>query len=172
MKEKEFDKIAENLDDLVKEGLGIFAKYRELILAYKAEYLKFLLHNEPRTILDFGCGVGLQIPYFKEYLPNAKIYGCDVSGKSIMAAQKKYSDCDLSVIDNVGDLEQYKGKIDCVFISAVLHHIPPEEHEYRKGICKYSIFVFFPWRNRFFIGIERILGWLPLGAQYIVVVKK
>jgi hypothetical protein len=27
---------------------------------------------------------------------------------------------------------------------------------------------FFPWRNTFFTGIEHILFWLPLGAQYCV----
>jgi hypothetical protein len=31
---------------------------------------------------------------------------------------------------------------------------------------------FFPWRNTFFITVEHILYWLPLGAQYYVAAKK
>ena len=225
----EFDEMAENLDDLVKEGLGAFAKYRETMVEYKAEYLKYLLPYEPKAILDFGCGSGLSTPYLVKYFPCAKIYGCDVSGNSINEAGKKHPDCSFSIIKNCEDLEQYRGTIDCVFISCVLHHIHPDEHEkWMRGIqnilerenylvifemnmlnplsrnfvkktpvdrnaimlkpsyCQKLIkktfrdlsFVkirysyFFPWRNKFLVGLERCLAWFPLGAQYIVVAKK
>jgi 2-polyprenyl-3-methyl-5-hydroxy-6-metoxy-1,4-benzoquinol methylase len=125
----EFDEMSENLDDLLKEGLGIFAKFRESMKEYKAEYLKYLLPTEPKAILDFGCGSGLYTPYLKKYFPNTMIYGCDISSKSIEVAKGKYPEYQFSVISSVDDLVQYKGIIDCVFINCVLHHMPPTEHE-------------------------------------------
>jgi ubiquinone/menaquinone biosynthesis C-methylase UbiE len=127
-KEAEFDEMAENLDDLLKDGLGIFAWMRESILDYKGEYLKYLLPENPKAILDYGCGPGLYVKYFKKYFPESKIYGCDISGKSVDAARKRHPDCDFSVISNVSDLDIFKNKIDCVFVNCVLHHIPHSEH--------------------------------------------
>ena len=223
----EFDEMSENLDDLLKEGLGIFAKFRESMIEYKAEYLKYLLPTEPKTILDYGCGAGLYTPYLKKHFPHTMIYGCDVSSKSIEVAKRKYPEYEFSTISHVDDLEKYKEIIDCVFINCVLHHIPPMEHEkyitgiynnMRKGAyliifemnminplvknfvnktpidknatmlkssyCKNTVekcfmgevklrySYFFPWRNKFLVGIEHKLGFLPLGAQYYIVAKK
>ena len=133
----EFDEMSNSLDDLLKEGLGIFAKFRETMIEYKAEYLKYLIPAVPNTILDFGCGSGLYIPYLKKYFPNSNIFGCDVSSKSIEAARLKYPDCEFSIINRVEDLDQYKEKMDIIFINCVLHHIPPIEHqEWITGIYK------------------------------------
>jgi ubiquinone/menaquinone biosynthesis C-methylase UbiE len=125
----EFDEMAENLDDLAKADLGIFAWMRESILDYKGEYLKYLLPENTKTILDYGCGSGLYVNSLRKYFPKLKIYGCDVSGKSIEVAKKKHPDCEFFTISNVSDLNIFKDKVDCVFINCVLHHIPHSEHK-------------------------------------------
>jgi trans-aconitate methyltransferase len=191
--------------------------------------------------LDFGCGIGANIPYLRDIYKNTKLFGCDVSPKSIEIAKKNYPYCEFNVIKSINDLQIYSN-IDCIFISTVLHHIPQDEHEnwikylsnlLSKGekltgggyivifehnmknpitksivkksegdknatmlnpkYCKqllqnnfYNIKIkdkeimlkknnlklrytyFFPWRNIFFIFIERCLFWLPFGAQYYV----
>jgi trans-aconitate methyltransferase len=125
----EFDACADNYYDKTIEELGEFGKYRDTALIYKAQLLKYILKDEPRAILDFGCGIGLNIPYLHTYFKNTALYGCDVSSKSIEIARKKYPYGTFNVINNVEDLQIYN-TIDCVFISTVLHHIPEEEHEY------------------------------------------
>jgi ubiquinone/menaquinone biosynthesis C-methylase UbiE len=176
--------------------------------------------------LDFGCGIGRNILYFKEFFPHARIYGCDISAESIKKASLDFPDCHFTTIETTEDLQVYNDSIDCVFISTVLHHIPHQEHHawikalhnimkingsivifemnmynplarrfvykcpfdanavmLKPSYCKKlvaDIFgnadlaytFFFPWRTKFFVTIEHLLSWLPLGAQYYVAAKK
>jgi trans-aconitate methyltransferase len=122
----EFNEIADSYSDIRKNVLG---KYSDTAFIYKTQLLKHILLNEPKSILDFGCGIGLNIPYLHDLFENTKLFGCDVSPKSIEIAKKNYPYCDFNVTKNTTDLQIYKN-IDCVFISTVLHHIPQTEHEY------------------------------------------
>ena len=125
----EFDNFANNYQDEAVSSLGIFGKYRNSSLSYKSEYLKHILPYEPKGILDFGCGIGLNIPYLRKNFPNTKLFGCDISQESIKIAVSKNHFCDFNVITMVENLEYYKNKIDVIFISGVFHHIPYPEHE-------------------------------------------
>jgi trans-aconitate methyltransferase len=125
----EFDAIANNYNNEIVENLGSFGKFRQSMLSYKSQYLKYLLPKEPQGLLDFGCGIGMNIPYLREYFPNTNLYGCDISKESIRLAGENIHDCKFDVLETPNDLEIYKGKIDCILISVVLHHIPYSEHE-------------------------------------------
>jgi trans-aconitate methyltransferase len=125
----EFDSISTDYNAVIVKCMGKFGKYRDTAFVYKAQYLKHLLRNEPRSILDFGCGVGSFIPYLRENFKNTKLYGCDVSSESIKIAKANHSYCDFKVIQNIPDLQAYE-KIDCIIINTVLHHIPQNEHAY------------------------------------------
>ncbi|MDR2578526.1 MAG: class I SAM-dependent methyltransferase, partial [Chitinispirillales bacterium] len=235
----EFDKVAHVYNEDTVEALGKFGKYRDTAFTYKCQYLKSILPKEPAGILDFGCGVGSNVPYLKKYFPNAKLFGCDVSPESIKIARANYEYCDFRAICVPNDLSCYKGKVDVVFVSTVFHHIPPAEHEKwldglysimksgdylvifehnvknpitakvvknpidedavmldakycaqlvksrfhgtsiknkvirtGGGNVKLRYTYFFPWRNRLFTEIERLLYFIPLGAQYCVHARK
>lgn len=124
----EFDSLANDYHDNTIKELGKYGKYRDSALLYKSQYVKHTLKNEPKTILDFGCGIGSNIPYLKEFFTNSKLLACDVSSESIKIAEKNYPYCNFQTIKSIEDLKQYKN-IDCIFASTVFHHIPPEEHE-------------------------------------------
>jgi trans-aconitate methyltransferase len=128
-KEAEFDKFADDYNETLVKELGKFGKYRNTAFIYKAQLLKHILEHEPKSILDFGCGIGSNIPYLRACFENTKLYGCDISPKSIEAAKENYPYCEFTVINKVDDLEIYKN-IDCIFINTVMHHIPQNEHEY------------------------------------------
>lgn len=125
----EFDEISKNYNDEVVVNMGGFGKYRDTTLFYKSQYLEYLLPETPKAILDFGCGIGMNIPYLKEYFPSTELFGCDISNKSILLAQENIKYCKFDTITTVEKLSIYENKIDCVFISTVLHHIPFDEHE-------------------------------------------
>ncbi|MDR2097029.1 MAG: methyltransferase domain-containing protein [Spirochaetaceae bacterium] len=125
----EFDDFAVGFNESLIEHLGVFAKFRQSMLYYKMQYIKYFLPETPSAILDYGCGIGLNAPYLREYFPDAELFGCDVSGKSISLAKENFKSCTFNTIIDVNDLKIYKNKIDCVFISCVLHHIPFNEHE-------------------------------------------
>ena len=125
----EFDSIAKKYNEEIVENLGSFGKFRDAMLFYKSQYLEYLLPETPKAILDYGCGIGMNIPYLGEYFPNTELFGCDISKESISLARENVQGCTFDTIETVEDLNIYKNKIDCVFISTVLHHIPFEEHE-------------------------------------------
>jgi trans-aconitate methyltransferase len=124
----EFDKVAGTFENDIGDNLGFFSKYRESMIQYKSEYLKYLLPVIPNNILEFGCGIGTNVRFLKQYFPTSQIYGCDISAESIRLASEKYTDCHFSVIQKTEDLQIYTDKIDCIFISCVLHHIPFDQH--------------------------------------------
>ena len=247
-KPAEFDGFAERYRDERAGDLGKFAKYGGSAFLYKAQFLKKLFKKEPRSILDFGCGVGGNIPYLRDHFKNARLFGCDISSKSVEIAEKDYEYCQFDVVEDVGGLKIYKEGIDCVFISTVMHHIPPNEHKswidglhgilsddagligggggvicvfehnmnnpvtksvvtnavvdrdatmlsapyckrlLQNAFCRAKIdgkelklardrvklkyTYFFPWRNPLFTGMERLLHWVPFGAQYCVYAEK
>jgi ubiquinone/menaquinone biosynthesis C-methylase UbiE len=123
-----FDKVGSSLDDNVRNALGIFAKYRNITITYKGEYLKRLFPVPPTEILDFGCGIGLYEPHLKQVFPNAEVHGCDLSTVCVNVAKQNYTDCYFDAVRKPAELKIYKDKIDCVFINCVLHHIPFAEH--------------------------------------------
>ena len=125
----EFDKIAKSYYGESVKDLGKLGKYRDTAFLYKIQLIKKILKNEPKSILDFGCGIGLNIPYLHTYFEDTKLYGCDVSSESIEIARRNFPYCNFNVINNINDLQKYRN-IDCVLISTVLHHIPQNEHKY------------------------------------------
>ncbi|MDR0685035.1 MAG: class I SAM-dependent methyltransferase [Spirochaetaceae bacterium] len=125
----EFDKLAENYNEITLKYLGKLDKFRDTAFIYKTNYLEYLFNNEPKTILDFGCGIGSLIPYLHNAFKNTKLYGCDISPESIRVARHNYPYCDFKILKDVNDLQNYE-EIDCIIINTVLHHIPQNEHEY------------------------------------------
>lgn len=125
----EFDIIVDDYEQIIINDLGILGKYAYSGIISKVTNLRHFLKYEPKSILDFGCGNGMLIPLLNKFFKNTKLYGCDVSSKSIEIAKQRYSYCDFRTIENAGDLKYYE-KIDCIFVNSVLHHIPQNEHEY------------------------------------------
>lgn len=79
--------------------------------------------------MDFGCGTGRSLSYFKYYFKNVKnFYGCDVSSESIKIASKIMPEAHLFVNESI---EAYKkffrggSAYDLVFMACVLHHMEP-----------------------------------------------
>lgn len=74
-------------------------------------------------ILDVGCGGGYLTECFPFYFPNAKIYGCDVSGKAIHYA-KKYGTKKVSYKTMKKKLPYPSNYFDAITCLDVLEHIP------------------------------------------------
>jgi len=127
--EAEFDRFAEEYDILQKENLGVFGKDLSLFSRYKVKLLRSQLNITPKTILEFGCGVGRNIPHLKTFFPHATLMGCDTSQKSLNLASEHNPEASYSIISKSSDLEAiYPEGADLILITCVLHHIPSEEH--------------------------------------------
>jgi len=128
----DFDQYSARYEELLEDVIGITGVSGDYFNEYKIKELKENLADfEPRTILDFGCGIGKSIFYMDKYFPSAYISGVDVSKKSIEKAAKS----DFAKSERI-ELKSYDGiklpyqdeTFEVVFTSMVFHHISFELH--------------------------------------------
>ncbi len=75
-------------------------------------------------MLDLGCGVGRILEQLQHALPQARLYGTDVSEKSLEAAAARGIRAQLTAYDGAR-LTYPDNHFEAVLISMVLHHIAP-----------------------------------------------
>ena len=116
----EFDKFAENYHESLRKSLAVTRTSDE----YQAEYKVRLLKNRlaqgvsSLNVLDFGCGVGLSLPYLLEQFSGSKIFATDVSEVSLDMVRARFPQVTI-----VGSALNTIEKFDLIFMSTVLHHI-------------------------------------------------
>ncbi len=65
------------------------------------DIINSLTKQNPKSILDAGCGIGY-IPYrLYQAFPDAKILGADISKEAILAASKKYKNIPFAVASSI-----------------------------------------------------------------------
>ena len=116
----EFDKFAENYHESLRKTLAVTRTSDE----YQAEYKVRLLKNHLSqggsglTVLDFGCGVGLSLPYLLEQFSGSKIFATDVSEVSLDIVRAQFPK--VTIVDSALNAVE---KFDIIFMSTVLHHV-------------------------------------------------
>lgn len=120
----DFDKHAESYETQLTEDLKFFGEESKYFAEYKVRIVKECLKNIPVNILEYGCGIGMNLQFLVHYFPHSKIYGCDISAKSIEVASKNNSSVNFFLLEDT-EIEKNKDKYDILFISNVFHHIEP-----------------------------------------------
>ena len=116
----EFDNFAENYNESLRKSLALTRTSDK----YQAEYKVRLLKNQllrgttQLRILDFGCGVGLSLPYLLEQFSDSKIFATDVSEVSLNIVRAEMPQ--VTIVDSPLNAVE---KFDIIFVSTVLHHI-------------------------------------------------
>ncbi len=124
MKRTDFDEFAHTYDEVLAQSLNRFGSDLGYYRRYKVDLAKTLARGPVSRVLEYGCGAGVNLRLLSEAFPQAEISGCDVSPESVRVAAAKHPDCrlfDLSA-DATPD-----GLFDLIFISNVLHHVPPAD---------------------------------------------
>ena len=98
-----------------------------------AQYLKFKnertqpavdlamrIKNNPKTIVDIGCGPGNSTKVLRDIFTDANILGIDNSPNMIEKAKSEHSDIDFDLCDALS----LDGKYDLLFSNACLQWIP------------------------------------------------
>lgn len=81
----------------------------------------------PRSILDYGCGVGAWLGVLAHTFPDARLHGVDISEVAIGKARKKYPDYRLECFD--GTTTPFADEqFDLVFSYHVLEHVDDVEN--------------------------------------------
>ena len=151
MNSHEFDKFADEYSTSLRasiemsgEGPAYFAEYkvRDVVDVTRQRGLRV------RTVLDFGCGIGGATPYFSKLIPDAKLFGADVSKKSLDIARERCGTLATYCEFDGRKLPFSDGEFDVVFAACVFHHIPESEHvrllsEIRRVLSPVGVFLIF-----------------------------
>lgn len=119
-----FDSFAGSYEAALDKTLGAAGVNATGVARYRIRYLRQRLQLLPRSILDFGCGVGLAIPFMLDAFPSSRIVGADVSSDSIERARAEHDSDRVSFCrtTEIGERE-----FDLGYAQGVFHHIPPDE---------------------------------------------
>lgn len=123
---KSYLDMMENLSEKVGYSVEYFTEYKvlDLIKEHKNSTLK---NKNDLKILNYGCGIGLSDFYISKNFPNAKIFCCDISTKSLEIAQSRGKNLDnvsYAVCDGIK--LPFEENFDIIFIANVLRHIPKQ----------------------------------------------
>jgi SAM-dependent methyltransferase len=115
-----FDEFTETYNAHLKEQTKLFTSNDGYFAQYKIDITKSISAN-PATILEFGCGIGRNIPFLKKAFPRSNIIGTDISLESLAVAQK--TNPEVQFIPTT-ELSSSNMRFDLIFVASVYHHIP------------------------------------------------
>jgi SAM-dependent methyltransferase len=118
----DFDDYVREYDALLRKEVGFFSKDDLYFAAYKVRITREQIDFEPARILEFGCGIGRNIPFLRSCFPSAEVHGSDVSAKSLEWAERNNPGAHFFIDDGT---ETVLPDYDLVFVAGVLHHILP-----------------------------------------------
>lgn len=125
MKKIDFDNYTKDYNQMLRRQTGFFASDEAYFAQYKAQIVRDKTLGEPRRVLEFGCGIGGNIPYLRRAFPSAEIMGSDISAKSLEVARAENPDIYFWQEGDTGEQVDF----DIIFVAGVFHHIPPSQRE-------------------------------------------
>ena len=120
-KKVDFDEYLDNYNSLLSEATGFFSSSEEYFASYKVDIVKKLVADCAGNILEYGCGIGRNLPYLQNIYPAAKLFGSDIATASLELASKKNPNVIFFTED--GNSNQTE-KFDLIFVAGVFHHVP------------------------------------------------
>ena len=119
----DFDNYADNYKDYIAKSFGNIENNLNYYHIKKSEILKKELDNQPKKILDFGCGVGTMLRLLIERFNESTFYAYDESKKSMDYIKKNFPK--INCLDSLETDE----KFDLIFLSNVVHHVKPTNRD-------------------------------------------
>ena len=124
-----FDDYAEEYGRLMEENLGGLSRDTSVFAEYKIKILSRLFTDKPARILEFGCGIGRNLPFIAKYFSGSRIYACDNSSLSLKIAASEFPQGNYFLSEStdmfIADAPEY----DVCLLAGVMHHIPPPERQ-------------------------------------------
>lgn len=90
--------------------------------SHRLKLLEIVRHLKPKSVLEVGCGIGLNLQHIKSELSETRLSGIDINKYLIMEAVKKLKDAQL-VVGDIQDLPFKDNSFDLVISDATLIYI-------------------------------------------------
>ncbi|MCJ7444372.1 MAG: class I SAM-dependent methyltransferase [Methanotrichaceae archaeon] len=131
MDEAEFDRFAEEYQQLHSQSIKLSGESPEFFAEYKIRETAALLTSDKNgknlDILDLGAGIGASVPYFMKYFPCCHLTCLDVSTKSLKIGESRYSGQANFVSFDGNKMSFNDNNFDLVFAAGVFHHIETKD---------------------------------------------
>lgn len=116
-----FDEFTENYNQLLNDGTSFFSPSEEYFARYKVDLVRKQVYTPVTRILEYGCGIGRNIPFLQQAFPNSVIIGSDISSASLETARRDNAGVEFFLEDeHIKLINQF----DMIFVAGVFHHIP------------------------------------------------
>ena len=120
-----FDEYAKSYELALSNALAPSGENREYFAEGRVRWLKSRLSTlgeNPKTVLDFGCGDGSTTPLLQRELNAESCTGVDVSRKSLELATQHFATNQIhyKLIEDLRNEAQF----DLAYCNGVFHHIP------------------------------------------------
>lgn len=119
-----FDDYTENYNELLRKNTKFFSSSEAYFARYKVDIFRREFKGTAKRLLEFGCGIGRNIPYLREAFPGATIVGSDISPGSLEIARQEISGVEFILDEPSAELDD---DYDAIFIAGVFHHIPVDQ---------------------------------------------
>jgi SAM-dependent methyltransferase len=119
MTKAEFDEFAHSYKTLASQNTKFFDANYDYFSRVRAEIVRRFSGPNIRTILDFGCGVGLSISALRDVFSSSEVLGCDPSQDSLEIARKREPECEFLAPEAIPAAPRF----DIVMAVCVFHHI-------------------------------------------------
>ena len=122
----------EQMADFFEARLDFYDEHMLRDILGAVEFYPFtaecLPKNKDATVLDLGCGTGLELEEYFKINPTAKITGIDLSEGMLNALRKKFADKEITLIKgSYFDVPFGENKFDAAVSVESLHHFTKEE---------------------------------------------
>lgn len=116
----DFDNYTDNYNQLLREGTSFFSSSEEYFAKYKVDLVRMQIHTPVNRILEYGCGIGRNIPFLQKAFPEATVMGSDISAASLELARRDNPKVEFFLEgEEVNSTELF----DVIFVAGVFHHV-------------------------------------------------
>jgi len=122
----DFDLYIDNYNELLRERTHFFSTGEEYFARYKVTIVAERTSRPVSTILEFGCGIGRNIPFLQTAFPRAVITGTDIAAASVDYARAENP---LALFAVEGPSADGIGRFDLIFVAGVFHHVPVDQRQ-------------------------------------------
>ena len=103
----------------------LFARFKIMIDPMFEELDKYV--QNPRRIIDIGCGYGIPATWLLEIYPEAKVYGLEPDEVRVLIASHVIGNRGRIEVGRAPDLPSVDGEVDTVIMLDMLHLVSDEE---------------------------------------------
>ena len=121
----------EKMDDFFTSRVNGYESHMiENVDGCEEGYIKLaeLIPQDCKSLLDLGCGTGLELKEIFKKFPNLNVIGIDLTQAMLNELKKNYQDKNINLIcGNYFDVDFGINKFDCAISFQTMHHFKHEE---------------------------------------------